>query len=130
MTRRRIWLASERLVITVRMMSNYQNENDALAKMFGALGNPHRLTLFRRLCTCCVPGTSCSMEEAIRVCVGDLGAELDIAPSTVSHHLKTLKNAGLIETARRGKRVECWVEPDTLRRLSEFFVIPTPDTIT
>lgn len=99
--------------------------------MFGALGNPHRLALFQRLCTCCAPGTSCSLDEAVRVSVGDLGAELDIAPSTVSHHIKALRSAGLIQTARRGKRVECWVEPDTLRQLAHFFASPlTPKTAT
>ena len=92
--------------------------------MFGALSNPHRLALFERLCTCCTPGTSCPVDEAMRISVGDLGADLAIAPSTLSHHLKTLRHAGLVMTARRGKRVECWVDPAVLQMLSDFFAQP------
>lgn len=103
-------------------MSNYRND-EALATMFAALSNPHRLALFRELCTCCAPGTSCSVDEA-RMCVGDLGDSLDIAASTLSHHLKTLRVAGLIQTERRGKNVMCWVDPAVLNELSAFFAEP------
>jgi len=54
-------------------------------------------------------------------CVGDLAQELDIAPSTVSHHLKELTHAGLIATERCGREIRCWVEPDVLRELGGFF---------
>lgn len=54
-------------------------------------------------------------------CVGDLAGELDIAPSTVSHHIKELTRAGLIATGRSGREIRCWVEPEVLRELSEFF---------
>jgi len=89
--------------------------------MFRALSNPHRLALFQRLTTCCVPGTSCNAEEAIRYSVGELGEGLTIAPSTLSHHLKELNRAGLIQMKRCGKQVECWVEPATLQQLADFF---------
>lgn len=92
--------------------------------MFAALSNPNRLALFQRLCSCCAPGTSCSVDEVSKLCVGELGDGLDIAPSTLSHHLKTLVNAGLIQTERSGKRVNCWVDPEVLTRLSAFFSQP------
>jgi arsenite methyltransferase len=110
------------------MMSNYRTEE--LAARFRALANPHRLAVFRRLATCCPPGTACSVDEATRVCVGDLGAELDIAPSTVSHHLKELVQAGLVRRERRGRTIECWVEPQVLDELAAFFgpePIPVPE---
>jgi ArsR family transcriptional regulator len=53
--------------------------------------------------------------------VGALGGDLDIAPSTVSHHVKELQQAGLIRMERRGQRVECWVDPETLGGLAAFF---------
>jgi len=61
-------------------------------------------------------------------CVGDLAGELDIAPSTVSHHIKELTRAGLIATGRSGREIRCWVEPEVLHELSEFFAdfIATP----
>ena len=91
------------------------------AEQFKALSNPHRLALFHLLATCCPPGTSCSTEASVRYCVGELGGGLAISPSTLSHHLKELNRAGLVQMARKGKQVECWVEPQTLEQLAAFF---------
>ena len=104
-------------------MSNYKTiSNENLAQMFKALSNPHRLALFNRLMNCCAPGTKCSPQQAQRYCVGDLSSGLDIAASTVSHHIKELHQAGLIKMERRGKNVDCWIEPDCLTQLAGFFV--------
>ena len=102
-------------------MSNYKPSPDISAGMFKALSNEHRLSLFQRLMNCCAPGTRCCDNAAMRFCVGELGQQLDIAPSTLSHHLKELNRAGLVLMERRGKNVECWVEPDVLNQLSNFF---------
>ncbi len=59
--------------------------------------------------------------------MGDLGRELGISPSTVSHHLKELRAAGLIKAERRGQNIECWVDPEILQALSEFFGAPLED---
>ncbi len=105
---------------TVRNISNNRTEEQRFASYFKALSNPHRLALFRQLTSCCTPGTMCSVEDATR-CVGDLGADLDIAKSTLSHHLKELNQAGLIEMQRKGKQVMCWVRPTVLKELSTYF---------
>lgn len=97
------------------------SNSERFAGMFKALSNAHRLALFHRLTSCCAPGTKCSPDEAVRFCVGELGDGLDIAPSTLSHHLKELNRAGLVSMARRGKHIECWVEPEVLVELSQFF---------
>ncbi len=104
-------------------MSNYSNILINKAEMFKALGNPHRLAIFQQLTQCCTPGTVCSVEDALRFTVGEIGNNLDIAPSTVSHHLKELFRAGLIQTHRKGKNIECWIEPELLEELSQFFNI-------
>lgn len=101
-------------------MSNIRNEELSLVEMFKALGNQHRLEIFHRLTTCCQPGTYCSLDE-VGCCVGELGEGLEIAPSTLSHHLKELHRAGLIEMRRQGKQIKCWIEPSILTRLAGFF---------
>lgn len=101
-------------------MSNYRIYEDQAAQ-FKALSNPHRLALFKRMMSCCVPGTVCDADEASRFCVGELGEGLDIAPSTLSHHLKELSRAGLIQMERQGKTIQCWVEPEVLHQLSRYF---------
>ena len=101
-------------------MSNYKTIEHQ-ADMFKALSNTHRLTLFNRLLKCCEPGTKCSTDEAVKFCVGDLGEGLDIAPSTLSHHLKELNRVGLVQMERRGKNVDCWIDPAALNDLKSIF---------
>lgn len=52
--------------------------------------------------------------------MGELGADLGLAASTVSHHVKELRLAGLLEMERRGQRIECWINEDAVRLLAEF----------
>ncbi len=108
-------------------MSNYRNDYvQRWAAIFKALSNPNRLRLFLRLVSCCRPGTRCQADDVGSACVGALGGDLDIVPSTVSHHVKELQQAGLIRMERRGQRVECWVDPETLGRLAAFFQNSVP----
>jgi ArsR family transcriptional regulator len=104
-------------------MSNYLNVDvDRFAATFKALSNPQRLRLFLRLADCCrsESGPCCGPEETSR-CVGEVGRDLGLAASTISHHLKELARADLIRMQRKGRTIQCWVEPDTLRNLAEFF---------
>ncbi len=101
-------------------MSNYPNiDAEELAGLFKALSNPHRLKIFIGLALNCRPGQACAPN--MRACVGELGDGLGLAPSTISHHLKELRQAGLIHMKRAGQHVECWADPEALARLSEFF---------
>ncbi len=103
-------------------MSNYRNTDiQQLADWLKALANPHRLRIFLRLVSCCGPSATCRVEPNLRACVGELGADLELAPSTVSHHVKELKQAGLIRMERSGQRVECWIPAAVLESLSNFF---------
>jgi DNA-binding transcriptional ArsR family regulator len=96
-------------------------DTEKLSHTFKALSNPHRLSIFMRLASCCGGGVSCDADKAIRECVGTVAKNLDLSPSTISHHIKELHRAGLIKMKRRGQTVECWVDPETLDSLSEFF---------
>ncbi len=101
-------------------MSNYRIEEiRRFAEMFKALSNPNRLDIFLRLVSCCPPGTKCSSDAEARRYVGELGEKLDIKMSTVSHHIKELRQAGLIRVERRGKNIECWVDEQALGALAE-----------
>ena len=109
----------------IRNMSNYRNDSsERLAGAFKALSNPHRLSIFTRLASCCLPGGTCNTETEMYECVGKLGRDLGIAPSTISHHIKELYQAGLIKMKRRGQTVEGWVDPETLDSLAAFFKQP------
>lgn len=92
-----------------------------LARALKALANPHRLAILTRLVGCCAPGTVCRGDMRRLPCVGELGRDLGIVPSTVSHHLKELRAAGLVNMTRRGQTVECSVDAEALGELAEFF---------
>ncbi len=106
----------------IRYMLNYRNENlEKMAGMFKALSHPNRLRIFLRLISCCVPGTVHRLDEEGSKYVGDLGRDLGIVPSTVSHHIKELRRAGLIRMERRGQKIECWVDSEVIKELAGFF---------
>jgi len=112
--------------IIFRYMSNSRDENiNKFAEMFKALSNPNRLKIFLRLASCCRPGTVTSINPSTGMpgcaCVGELGEDLGIVPSTISHHIKELRQAGLIRMERRGQKIECFIDPETLTALREFF---------
>ena len=103
-------------------MSNNRTFNaEQLAIAFKALSNPNRLQIFLRLLSCCEPGTVCTADTINGCCVGELGQDLSVAPSTLSHHIKELQRAGLIKTQRRGQNVECFVDSEKVDTLKEFF---------
>ena len=105
-------------------MSKYRNINTKeMAISFKALSNPNRLQIFQRLLSCCEPGTLCSADAINGFCVGELGEDLAVAPSTLSHHIKELQHAGLIKTQRRGKNVDCFVDAEKVRLLNDFFAV-------
>jgi len=80
-----------------------------LARMFKALGDPIRLRLLSRI-------TSASEGE---ICVCDLtGDDFDVTGPTISHHLRTLREAGLIEGERRGTWVYYRPVTANLRKLA------------
>jgi len=79
--------------------------DEELAALAKALGHPARVQIMRLL----VRRDAC-------IC-GDIVDELPLAQSTVSQHLKVLKEAGLVKGEIAGPRVCYCVEPRALRRL-------------
>ncbi|MEU2390313.1 metalloregulator ArsR/SmtB family transcription factor [Streptomyces sp. NPDC007369] len=86
-----------------------------LAKVFKALGDPVRLRLMSMIA---------SRGEGGEVCVCELTPAFDLSQPTISHHLKLLRQAGLIDCERRGTWVYYWVLPGVLDRLAAFLNTP------
>ncbi len=85
--------------------------DDELAKMAKAIGHPARVRIIRML----------SRKEA-RVCSQIVG-ELPLAQSTVSEHLRILKEAGLVRSSQNGPRVGYCIDFDALRKLKALIAI-------
>jgi len=113
--------------LIIRNMSNYSDAQvQELADKFKALSNPNRLKIFLRLYElCCQKMTQKELEKLVDnprcACVGDFGEMLGIVPSTISHHIKELRRAGLIKVERNGQRIECWIDAETLGKVNVFF---------
>lgn len=72
---------------------------------FGALSDPARLAVLHEL------------QRGTR-CVCDLSPKLGMAPNLLSYHLRKLREAGIIEGSRRGRRIEYRVRPMALQALA------------
>ncbi|MEU6373570.1 metalloregulator ArsR/SmtB family transcription factor [Streptomyces sp. NPDC046909] len=66
-----------------------------------------------------------SRGEGGETCVCELTPAFDLSQPTISHHLKPLRQAGLIDCERRGTWVYYWALPTALDRLAAFLRTPT-----
>ncbi|MFG2354450.1 ArsR/SmtB family transcription factor [Streptomyces sp. NPDC048521] len=87
-----------------------EDQAAGLAKIFKALGDPVRLRLLSLIAS----------RAGGEVCVCDLTPAFELSQPTISHHLKLLRQAGLIDCERRGTWVYYWVLPGTLDQLAAF----------
>lgn len=88
------------------MKNNYQHvipgDWHAMSKVFTALGDEHRqriLLLF---------------EQGERLNVGQIAEVSTLTRSTVSHHLKVLREAGVLRSEKIGKEVWYWIDRNWL----------------
>ncbi|WP_269855550.1 ArsR/SmtB family transcription factor [Streptomyces sp. RPT161] len=85
-----------------------------LAKVFKALGDPVRLRLLSMIAS----------RDGGEVCVCEMTPAFELSQPTISHHLKLLRQAGLIDCERRGTWVYYWALPAALDRLASVLRAP------
>jgi DNA-binding transcriptional ArsR family regulator len=85
-----------------------ESEAAEWAAMFKALGDPVRLRLLSLIAS--HPGGE--------ACVCEISSTFEVSQPTISHHLKLLRAAGLLDCERRGTWVYYWVIPTALQQLS------------
>jgi len=83
-----------------------RREAERMAAIAKALGDPIRLTLVDVL-----------RKHAGKVCVCELVPLFDVAQPTLSHHLKKLREVGIVDSERRGLWAYYYVIPDALEEL-------------
>jgi ArsR family transcriptional regulator len=86
-----------------------------LAKGFKALGDPVRLRLLSLI----------AARAGGEVCVCELTDAFTLTGPTISHHLRVLREAGLVDCQRRGTWVYYWVVPARLAALSQLLDVST-----
>ncbi|MGO8882368.1 MAG: ArsR/SmtB family transcription factor [Streptosporangiaceae bacterium] len=85
-----------------------------LARVFKALGDPVRLRLVSLI----------GAHQGGEVCVCELTTAFDLSQPTISHHLKILREAGIIDGERRGTWVFYWLVPAALERMATLLSAP------
>jgi ArsR family transcriptional regulator len=91
----------------VKAMSAKQAE--IVANLLKALSDPVRVRLMSMIA---------AADEA---CVCDLNAPFDVSQPTISHHLKVLRDAGLVDSERRGTWVWYRARREALDAVGELF---------
>jgi ArsR family transcriptional regulator, arsenate/arsenite/antimonite-responsive transcriptional repressor len=86
-----------------------REQAERIAAIAKALGDPIRLQLVDVL-----------RKHAGKVCVCELVPLFDLSQPTVSHHLKVLRDAGLVDSERRGLWAYYYVLPDALEEFSSW----------
>jgi ArsR family transcriptional regulator len=99
--------AGERCCEPVVYPNVERDEANRMAEVAKALGDPIRLQLVDVL-----------RKHAGKVCVCELVPLFDISQPTLSHHLKKLREAGIVDSERRGLWAYYYVIPDALKELS------------
>jgi ArsR family transcriptional regulator len=87
-----------------------------LAQVFKALGDPVRLRLVSLI----------GAHQGGEVCVCDLTTAFDLTQPTISHHLRVLREAGIITSERRGTWVYYRLVPAALERMATLLTAPEP----
>jgi len=82
-----------------------EEARDELAARFKALADPTRVAIVNRLAA------------ADEVCVCDLNGAFALSQPTISHHLKILREAGLVESSRRGTWAYYRLIPEAIESL-------------
>lgn len=90
-----------------------------LATVFKALGDPVRLRLLSMIAS----------RAGGEVCVCELTPAFELSQPTISHHLKLLRHAGLIDCQRRGTWVYYWLLPETTDKLAALLSRPAGDRL-
>lgn len=79
---------------------------ERIAPMFKALGDPVRLRM------------ASMIAARPEVCVCEITPVFDLSSGTISHHLKALRDAGIVESERRGTYVYYRIRPEALAGLA------------
>ena len=91
-------------------------QTNAFAPMFKALGDPVRLRLLSMIASA----------GGGEVCVCDLTGEFALTGPTISHHLKVLREAGLVDSDRRGTWVYYRLVPAAITLMAGLLAVAEP----
>ncbi len=83
-------------------------DSERLSRLFKALGDENRIRIVRLIA------------ESGELCACKILAEFDLAQPTLSHHMKTLRTAGLVTARKEGRWIHYALAPGALEEIASF----------
>ena len=97
----------------MEVISKYSLSLEKAASCFAALGSEQRLSILKILVR----------SGPVGLTIGELGERSGITGSTLTHHMKILTQAGMVEQKKNGRSIICAaVSFDEIQKLSEFLL--------
>ena len=97
----------------MEVISNYSLSIEKAASCFAALGSEQRLSILKILVR----------NGPVGLTIGELGDCSGVTGSTLTHHMKILTQAGMVEQKKNGRSIICAaVSFDEIQKLSEFLL--------
>jgi len=97
----------------MEVISNYSLSIEKAASCFAALGSEQRLSILKILVR----------SGPVGLTIGELGDRSGVTGSTLTHHMKILTQAGMVEQKKNGRSIICAaVSFDEIQKLSEFLL--------
>ena len=97
----------------MEVISNYSLSIEKAASCFAALGSEQRLSILKILVR----------SGPVGLTIGELGDCSGVTGSTLTHHMKILTQAGMVEQKKNGRSIICAaVSFDEIQKLSEFLL--------
>ncbi|MFL2740706.1 MAG: ArsR/SmtB family transcription factor [Paracoccaceae bacterium] len=97
----------------MEVISNYSFSLEKAASCFAALGSEQRLSILKILVR----------SGPVGLTIGELGERSGVTGSTLTHHMKILTHAGMVEQKKNGRSIICAaVSFDEIQKLSEFLL--------
>lgn len=93
-------------------------EQDRIVAAFKALGDPTRLDIYRLIAA-----------QESPLCVCDIVTRFEVSQPTISHHLKVLREAGLVSVSRRGVWAYYAAEPHSIETLRKSLDLVAPRVV-
>jgi ArsR family transcriptional regulator, arsenate/arsenite/antimonite-responsive transcriptional repressor len=88
-----------------------------MSAAFKALSNETRLSVFDKIS---IGPCKATMSKDERQCVCSIADNFNISLSTISHHMKELRNAGLIDCEKKGQFIFCQPNEETIKMMIEY----------
>lgn len=98
------------------------SETSSLSKIFKALSDKNRLEILLFIYNHQYSCSQKNKDDRFCCCIKDIAKKLKITLPTISHHIKELVRAELIETQKKGQCCFCAIKTKNIKKVTQFLI--------